>query len=732
MFRIRLSRPSPLFRVVFGLLILVTHLQAEPARSAIPKTPPLGTVIRIYDTGEHEWIDLSMLISRLRSEEMIFLGETHLDETTHRFELALYEGLLRQSDFRCVLALEMFERDVQETIDLYLAGEITEDEFLKSSRPWTNYATDYRPLIELARGLRLPVYASNLPRSLRGRLLREGRSVIDSLSDTERGWFPSEVHPNREAYWDRFERALRGHAGSLLDRSDPESLLYNAQSLWDNTMGESCVRALRAHPGFQVLHLNGAFHTRERMGIVDQVLKRRPETRLKVVDVAPVAELPLAVGKVNPERAKTADFLVYAKSRARSFQQETHAVTVAAEVEYRMSVPKRGEAPPLLIYLPPEGISSAEAERWAQLAFGDEALIVTLEHPFPQREDDLSLGGRWFFSARFERDVARVARALTKILTRLEHTVRFDAGRIVIVGERTGATAVAFAALHGSPLPVQSFAVFPDDYARLRDMALPPPGSREAHFPFPYVDLSVFSDQASVREWWSKELADFADSGVTGAVESARRFPIAPVRAALGLEPLREIDAEPLNLVLRHDSVRARYWARLEILRRQLRGEAVALIPNPAPSQVPAHSTLAFVGEGSAQPAYRAALMQNAAGLPRSPGLFGGATIIVTYPETPPEERRAWDELVAFVPSRFHHYHTVHMGQPGSLVSKFRALRDRGTRDVLIVPAAFCATADEMRALKRAVDDVLTPEFGASFTLHWSPGLGGEIADLLE
>src|SRR3954467_8455063 len=60
--------------------------------------------------------------------------------------------------------MEMFERDVQIVLDEYLSDLITEQHFLASSRPWGNYKTDYRPLVELAKEKHLDVIAANAPR----------------------------------------------------------------------------------------------------------------------------------------------------------------------------------------------------------------------------------------------------------------------------------------------------------------------------------------------------------------------------------------------------------------------------------------------------------------------------------------------------------------------------------------------------------------------------------------
>ena len=58
----------------------------------------------------------------------------------------------------------MFERDVQDILDAYLKGKISEKKFLKQARPWPNYLEDYRPLIEFAKKKGMPVIAANLPR----------------------------------------------------------------------------------------------------------------------------------------------------------------------------------------------------------------------------------------------------------------------------------------------------------------------------------------------------------------------------------------------------------------------------------------------------------------------------------------------------------------------------------------------------------------------------------------
>src|SRR4030043_783076 len=99
----------------------------------------------------------------LMDHTVIFIGEEHESRVSHNAELTILKGLAER-DPNLVLALEMFERDVQDVLDAYLKGKISEKKFLKQSRPWPNYLEDYRPLIEFAKKKGMPVIAANIPR----------------------------------------------------------------------------------------------------------------------------------------------------------------------------------------------------------------------------------------------------------------------------------------------------------------------------------------------------------------------------------------------------------------------------------------------------------------------------------------------------------------------------------------------------------------------------------------
>ncbi|MEQ1892040.1 MAG: ChaN family lipoprotein, partial [Planctomycetota bacterium] len=181
----------------------------------------------IWDTRQERaeilepWLELA-------AADVVFVGETHLDDNTHRVELAILEGLEKFRQGKVVLSLEMFERDVQPVLDEYLAGKILESEFLARARPWGNYRSDYRPLIEFAKAHGVPVVAANAPASVRRKLASGGRAALDALPPEERAWLPEEILPASASYWERVDRATRGHMGFA---SQPEEQrLFSGQN----------------------------------------------------------------------------------------------------------------------------------------------------------------------------------------------------------------------------------------------------------------------------------------------------------------------------------------------------------------------------------------------------------------------------------------------------------------------------------------------------------------------
>ena len=84
------------------------------------------------------------------------------------------------------------------------------------------------------------------------------------------------------AYYDKFLQIMGGHAGMA------GMQMYQAQNLWDATMGWSISRFSGAHPGYKILQLNGGFHSGEKLGAAAQLKKYAPQ--LKILTIAAYAD----------------------------------------------------------------------------------------------------------------------------------------------------------------------------------------------------------------------------------------------------------------------------------------------------------------------------------------------------------------------------------------------------------------------------------------------------------
>ena len=294
--------------------LLLPALQPPPRPSTAAPVVSSYVPQRVYDTRQKGFADFEGMLADLARADVVFVGEQHDDANTHRLELAILEGLMRRG-VPIVIAMEMFERDVQGTLDKYLAGTISEDQFLKDSRPWPRYATDYRPIVEFARTHHLPVIASDVPRHIATDVSKSGMGIIDTLG-ADRGLAAREL-PCRPtgAYYERFLEAMGGHPASgdpkAADIQQKNDRFYLAQCLKDETMGESIAQAFEKNAAQHatVVHFNGAFHSDYAEGTAAAVRRRIPGRRIAVVSILPVEDLDRE--RPDQDDIKLGDYLLY-------------------------------------------------------------------------------------------------------------------------------------------------------------------------------------------------------------------------------------------------------------------------------------------------------------------------------------------------------------------------------------------------------------------------------------
>jgi len=270
---------------------------------------------RVYDMHRGSYSDFEMMAADLAKADVVFVGEQHDDPNTHRLELAVLDALARRSR-SVIVSLEMFERDVQEPLEHFLMGHMPEDEFLKVSRPWPRYATDYKPLVDFAVSKEWPVVAANVPRSIASEVAKGGLEALQQKSADDRKLFAAELKcPVGDDYFKRFAEAMGSHPapGASADEARRTTeRYYFSQCVKDETMAESIAQAFTAgRAGGKpptLVHFNGAFHSDYRQGTAERVARRLKDARIVVVSIKPVGDL----DQLKPgDDKKLGDFVVY-------------------------------------------------------------------------------------------------------------------------------------------------------------------------------------------------------------------------------------------------------------------------------------------------------------------------------------------------------------------------------------------------------------------------------------
>lgn len=297
---------------MIALAWLLLALQAaQPAQTApVPAYVPQ----RVYDTTRQTFSDFEAMLADLARADVIVVGEQHDDPNTHRLEAAILDGL-RRRDTPVILSLEMFERDVQHALDAYLAGTSSEEEFLKASRPWPRYATDYRALVETAKAQKWPVIASNVPRRIAAQAAKSGQPGIDQLSPEDRSLAAEDSQCPLDAYFDRFWETMNGHPVSggekaaADERHATTERYYFSQCVKDETMAESIAARIDPSGRHPIVHVTGAFHSDFGHGTPARVRRRADGRRVAIVSIIPVKDLDTIAP--SAEDLRRADYLVY-------------------------------------------------------------------------------------------------------------------------------------------------------------------------------------------------------------------------------------------------------------------------------------------------------------------------------------------------------------------------------------------------------------------------------------
>lgn len=240
-------------------------------------------------------VSFPKLVKKVQATNVLFFGEIHNNPIAHWLTFELIKTLSTQR--KLIIGAEMFESDQQKELNRYLQDSIDHKLLAENIKLWSNYDTDYKPLVDFAKAKKIPVIATNVPGKYARLAHKRGLGILKNLIDQEQQYIapqPMEFDINLPQYQKILE--------TMGDHGTPN--LVMAQALRDATMAHYIAENYNEEALF--FHLNGSYHSNYKEGILWYLHKYNPN--LSVMTISVVEQDDIAT--LKEEHFNKADFII--------------------------------------------------------------------------------------------------------------------------------------------------------------------------------------------------------------------------------------------------------------------------------------------------------------------------------------------------------------------------------------------------------------------------------------
>jgi uncharacterized iron-regulated protein len=259
--------------LVLCFLILAGCSQTAPQWNSeapyVPdRAPEMGDILH---TRTGHYINQLQLYSSLSRYPLVYVGEQHDNPASHRLQLEILKAMEARYPGKVSLGMEMFNSGQQNALNRWVAGDLSEKEFLRESHWFDNWGMDfalYRELLEYCREQQIPVIGLNVTVALGYKV---GMTPLDQLDQETQAQLP-QMDMDDPYQRVMVENIFGAHkAGANMMQS-----FARRQTLWDETMAASVADYMQAHPGQHMVVVAGGWHVEYGFGIPRRVHRRLP------------------------------------------------------------------------------------------------------------------------------------------------------------------------------------------------------------------------------------------------------------------------------------------------------------------------------------------------------------------------------------------------------------------------------------------------------------------------
>lgn len=253
---------------------------------------------RIFDSKGKE-VSFQKMMTKVSQNQVVLFGEFHDNPISHWLEVNVLMELNKQTTGpKLAVGFEMFELHQVKALNDYIKNK-SYKALKDSTELWTNFKTDYKPVLDSAVAQGNVPFAANVTRKYASLVFKKGLAALDTLPEDQKKLMaplPFPFDSTLSQYVELIEMGKEMHASGI-------NFAY-AQAIKDATMGYSIAEHVKS--GQKVYFLNGAFHSDFHQGIMWYVQQYVPGTTVGTITTVSQKD----VRKLQKEHLNRADFIV--------------------------------------------------------------------------------------------------------------------------------------------------------------------------------------------------------------------------------------------------------------------------------------------------------------------------------------------------------------------------------------------------------------------------------------
>jgi uncharacterized iron-regulated protein len=243
-------------------------------------------------------VSYTKMVKELAKNQVILFGEEHDNPIAHWLQYKLTLELFSIYKTELAIGAEMIEMHQARYLEKYLqTGNLKY--LTDSTKMWSNFYTDYLPILEMAQKKKICYFASNVTRKFASQVYKKGVNSLDSLTLSEKELICPLPFPF-DSTLSQYDTLIK--MGKEMHTSGLNFAL--SQAIKDATMAWNICQKLNQYA--KIIHFNGTFHSDYHQGIEWYIQYYLPKTTIGTIATVTQKN----INKLSSEYCKKADFIL--------------------------------------------------------------------------------------------------------------------------------------------------------------------------------------------------------------------------------------------------------------------------------------------------------------------------------------------------------------------------------------------------------------------------------------